>query len=169
MELIPCVPSLTLSPFLGFPAPLMMFQSRLLTPSLCCSVNGWDSSQSRSCTQMPTGKPERSARLCFPAEACEQLLTINDSQTEGISPGWCCPERWLQGAAALFKAVSANCLWAVSSGSSCAKLGSWVLSWGLRSLGELCLCWNSLPDCVRAHPPSLSQCFPFLHSTGKQS
>lgn len=67
---------------------------------------------------------------------------INDFQLDCISHGWCCPERWLQGAAALFKAASASCLWAISSGSSCAKWGAWVLSCGLRSLGALCLYWN---------------------------
>ena len=41
-------------------------------PVLLCA-HGWHSSQPCSCTQMPMGRPERSTRLRFPAEACEQL------------------------------------------------------------------------------------------------
>lgn len=68
--------------------------------------------------------------------AVSNCRTINDFQLDCISHGWCCLERWLQGAAALLKAVSASCLWAISSGSSCAKLGFWVLLCGLRFLGR---------------------------------
>lgn len=74
VDLIPCAPSLTFSPSLGFTTLGMMLQSWLLTPSLCRSAHEWDSSQSHSCTRMLMGRPERSTRLSFPAEACEQLL-----------------------------------------------------------------------------------------------
>lgn len=87
----------------------------------------------------PTSAPkcqradQREALGCISQlRAVSNCWTINDFQLGCISHGWCCPERWLQGAAALFKAASASCLLAISSGRSCAKLGSWVLSCGLR-------------------------------------
>lgn len=91
----------------------------------------------------------------FLAEAWEQFLLRNDFHLEHISYGWCC---W--GEAALLKAASASYLWAISGG--CAKLGSWVLPCGLRSLGDLFLCWEGLPDCkCKVSPTFLSLPLPF--------
>lgn len=41
----------------------------------------------------------------------------NDFQLDCVKHGWCCPEQWLQGVVALFKAVSASPTGAI--GGSC--------------------------------------------------